>query len=345
MTLCFRFPGLTSTCACLFSLLLFGCGGSGGRYPAGWPPLANKVTSGGCPDVTGTYLFDQNDPDYDATTFGVLSTFLGTGVTRVSDAPLLSFSVAGDASNALRITFNSARSATAESGKAPETPTTTASHGSAYTCNGGWLVGMPHDLHVTTPWHNTHGNVGPTSDSGTMGPQIARIRRDSEGGLVARANVREARIFSVWAETGAGIPYWFDNNTYWARWRTVNDTVEQSKINPATLSKIARQVYEMENGVGTYGAASSAAAPPSAAAAPVDMRSSMARHVDSSATLEEVRREGDRYVLTLRVTARGQVTRTMESLSDDTAFTDVQDHGIIASGNQKDLATLSFRRR
>ena len=217
----------------------------------------------------------------------------------------------------------------------------TASHGNAYTCDGGWLAGMQQDLRVTTPHHNTHGNVGPTYRSGTMGPQTARVRRDSEGGLVARANVRVPRVFSLWAETGAGLPYWFDTNTYWARWRPVNDTVEQSKINPATLSKITRQEYEMENGVGAYGAPPASPKP----AAPTDMRAAVARHVDSNATLEDVRRENDRYVITLRVTARGQVTRTMENLSEDTAFADIQDHGIIASGNQKDLATISLKRR
>jgi hypothetical protein len=70
----------------------------------------------------------------------------------------------------------------------------------------------------------------------------------------------------------------------------------------------------------------------------------VARHIDSNATLADVRSENERYVLTLRVTARGRVTRTMESLGDDTAFTDVQDHGIIAGGGQKDIAMISLRR-
>ena len=50
-------------------------------------------------------------------------------------------------------------------------------------------------------------------------------------------------------------------------------------------------------------------------------------------------------MLTRHVTARGQVTRTMERLSDDAAFADVQDHGIIASVGQNDLATISLKRR
>jgi len=76
---------------------------------------------------------------------------------------------------------------------------------------------------------------------------------------------------------------------------------------------------------------------------PADMRTMVARHIDSNATLEDVRREDDRYVLTLRVTARGQVTRTMESLSEDATFADVQDHGIITSAGQKNVATISLK--
>lgn len=54
--------------------------------------------------MTGKYLFDRNDPDYDATTFSVLSTLLGGGVTQVDGAPFVSFSVAGDAAKSLTIT-------------------------------------------------------------------------------------------------------------------------------------------------------------------------------------------------------------------------------------------------
>ena len=187
-----------------------------------------------------------------------------------------------------------------------------------------------------------YGDAEPTYRFGTMGPQTARFRRDSKGGLVARANVREPRVISVWAETDAGIPYWLDINNYWARWRPVydaSDSGDLTKINPATLRKIARQAYELENGV------SSAATVPAKPAAPFAMRPAVKRHIDSNATLEDVRSEDNRYVLTLRMTARGQVTRTIESLSEDSAFTDVQDYGVIASGGQNDIATISLRRR
>ncbi len=294
--------------------------------------------------MKGTYLFDTNDPDYDATTFGVLSTFLGDGITQVYGAPFVSFAIAGDAATSLTVTFTRAPSSPASSTKVRETQTVMARNGSAYTCDGGWLVGVPTDLHAKTTRHDQHGGAGPTYRFGTMGPQTARLRRDSEGGLVARTNVREPRVISVWAETGAGIPYWFDTNTYWARWRPVDgssDSGDFAKINPKTMSKIKRQEYEMENGVGAYAATTA----PEKPAAPFDIRAAVARHIDSNATLEDVRSENDRYVLTLRVTARGQVTRTMESLAEDTAFTDVQDHGIVAGGGQKDIAMISLKRR
>ncbi len=335
-----RLPGLTPACICVLSLLLFGCGDST-SYPPGWPLPSNKLTTGGCPDITGTYLFGRIDPDYDATTFDVLSTFLGRGVTQLASAPLLSFSVAGNPSTSVSITFSRTSSPRSESGKAAEVQTVTATYGGAYTCDGGWLVGTPQDLHVSTLRHDLHRGSGPSYRSGTMGLQRVRVRRDSEGGLVARTSVREPRVFSLWAETGAGIPYWFDTHTYWARWQPINEPAEQSKINPATLNKITRQEYEMENGVGAYSAAPASPKP----AAPVDMRNAVARHIDSNATVVDVRREADRYVITLHVTARGQVTRTIENLSADPAFTDLQDHGSIASSNQKDLATLSLKLR
>ena len=71
----------------------------------------------------------------------------------------------------------------------------------------------------------------------------------------------------------------------------------------------------------------------------------LAQHVDSNATLEDVRLEDDRYLLSLRVTARGQVTRTIERLSDNAAFADIHDQGIISSSGQNDLATISLKLR
>ena len=343
---------------CLLALLLSACGGSGGIYPTDWPPFINKQSAHGCSDLRGTYVFDEIHRDYDATTFSVLSTFLGAGVTQVYNAPLLSFTIDGDAETMLTVTFIRARSAlTTDLGSAPERQSVTAKRGVAYTCDGGWLVGrVEQDLRVSFPKHNNYDYKVVDYRQSSMGPQIVRLRRDVEGGLVGRTNVLEALIFTTWAETGAGIPYWFEINTYWTRWMataptpvpTPNDVIALEK-----LQRIERQVYEQENGVGSYAAAangkspnvSTSAAPLSHSPTPGDMRTMVARHIDRNATLEDVRREDDRYVLTLRVTARGQVTRTMESLREDAVFADVQDHGIIESAGQKDLATISLKRR
>ena len=166
---------------CLF-MLRSACGTNNARYPVGWPTLSAASLAGGCSDVTGKHMFDRNDPDYDATTFGVLWTFLGGGVTQVDGAPYVSFSIAGDAAKSLTITFARAPSSSTSASKVTDTQAVTALNGSAST-------------------------------------------------------------------------------------------------------------------------------------------------------------------LLVTVTARGQVTRTIESLNEDNAFTDVQDHGIIASGGQQDLATISLKRR
>ncbi len=356
----------TSASACLITLLFAACGGDDGNgYPSDWPALATKprlsLTGRGCPDLKGTYGFDA--AAVDGTTFGALSSFLGVGVTQVYNAPLLSFTIAGDAASMLTITFSRAHSALTGPGTAPETQTVTALHGSAYTCDGGWLVSAKQDMVMKTAQHNLIHRNEVSYRTGSAGPQIASFRRDIEGALVAYSNVREARVFSLWAETGAGIPYWFDTHTYWARWLPVYETPGTVKINPATTGRLERQAYEQENGIGSYAAAvapakSDAAAavpavpatpatPVAASAAPQTleaMRARVARRVDRNASLEAVRREGDRYVLTLRVSARGQVTRTIENLSEDTAFSEIQDHGIVDGGNQPGIATISLRR-
>ena len=95
----------------LLTLLLTACGGSGGTYPTEWPAFVKKQSAHGCSDLSGTYVFDEFHRDYDATTFSVLSTFLGAGVTQAYNAPLLSFKIEGDAETMLTATFIRARSA------------------------------------------------------------------------------------------------------------------------------------------------------------------------------------------------------------------------------------------
>jgi hypothetical protein len=346
----------TLTTLCLIALLLTGCGSQGDHYPADWPPLASKSSAAsvnkGCPDLRGTYVFEATAVD--GTTFGALSTVLGVGVTQTYGAPLTRFTIAGDAASVLTITYSRARSALTGSGTAPESQMATAVYGVDYRCDGGWLVGSKRDMVIKTAHHNSIHRGEVSYRTGSAGPQAASFRRDVDGALVAYANVRESRVFSLWAETGAGIPYWFDTRTYWARWTPVYDTGSATKANPATMGRLERQEYELENGVGSYAAAVAAAkssttattnaTAPSVPQTPEATRTMVARYIDRNASLEDVRREGDRYVLTLRVTARGQVTRTIENLSDDATFTDIQDHGIITGGNQTDIATISLRR-
>ena len=352
-----RRPQFATLCVLtLLTLLLSACGGSGGTYPTDWPALAKKQSAHGCSDLSGTYVFDEFHRDYDATTFSVLSTFLGAGVTQAYNAPLLSYKIEGDAETMLTATFIRARSAlTTDLGSAPERQTVTARRGVAYTCDDGWLVGkIKQDLRATYPKHNHYDYKDVDYRHGSLGPQIVRLSRDVEGGLVGQTKVREARVLSLWAETGAGIPYWFDINTYWTRWKATAPTpvpTPNDVITPEKLRRIEGQAYEQENGAASIAAGTtitqSASTTASAAPAqkPADVRAMLAQHVDSNATLEDVRLENDRYVLTLRVTARGQVTRTIESLSDNTAFADIQDHGIISSSGQKDLATISLKLR
>ena len=122
-------------------------------------------------------------------------------------------------------------------------------------------------------------------------------------------------------------------------------------ITPEKLRRIEGQAYEQENSVASIAAGmtitqsaskTAFAAPPQK---PADVRAMLAQHVDSNATLEDVRLEDDRYLLSLRVTARGQVTRTIERLSDNAAFADIHDQGIISSSGQNDLATISLKLR
>ena len=344
---------------CLLTPLLCACTGSGGSYPTDWPAFSKKQSAHGCSDLRGTYVFDEIHRDYDATTFSVLSTFLGAGVTQVYNAPLLSFTIEGDAETMLTVTFIRARSAlTTDLGSAPERQTVNARRGVAYTCDDGWLVGrVEQDLRISYPKHNHYDYKDVDYGLSSLGPQIVRLRRDVEGGLVGRTKVREALEFTWQAGSGKGLPYWFEINTYWTHWvATVPPLVPTANdvIAPEKLRRIQRQAYEQENGVGSYAAAAANSKSPTAPApvvapaqlpAPADMRAMVARHIDSNATLEDVRSEDNRYVLTLRVSARGQVTRTIESLREDAAFADVQDHGIIESAGQKNLATISLKWR
>ena len=181
-------------------------------------------------------------------------------MTRVYNAPLLSLTIAGNVETMLTVTFTRARSAlTTDLGSAAERQTVTAQRGVAHACDEGSLVGMvKQDLRTNDPKHiNNDYNVVDYRQS-SMGPQIVRMRRDVEGGLVGRTQVRKARGFMWQAGSGKGVPYSFDVSTHWTRWAATVPTpvpVPNDVIAPEKRRSIERQVYEQENGVGSYAAA------------------------------------------------------------------------------------------
>ena len=227
-------------------------------------------------------------------------------MTRVYNAPLLSLTIAGNVETMLTVTFTRARSAlTTDLGSAAERQTVTAQRGVAHACDEGSLVGMvKQDLRTNDPKHinNDYNVVGYRQSS--MGPQIVRMRRDVEGGLVGRTQVRKAREFMWQAGSGKGVPYWFDINIYWTDWMAMVATpvpTPNDGLAPEKRRSIKRQVYEQENGVGSYAAATAngelpnpSTTLPRAVTSRADMRTMVARHIDSNATLADVRREDDR---------------------------------------------------
>ncbi len=240
--------------SCLLCLLLNACNGSNSSYPKTWPPLATKSSTKGCSDLQGTYLFEASLADYDGMTFSVLSSFLGAGVSQAQNAPLRTFMIEGDADTQLTATFTSSSSnRTTDPGNTSRRQTITVKRGVDYTCDGGWLVGVfKQDLQVTYPKHHHYDSRNVDYRHGSMGPQLVRLQGDAGGGLVGLTSVRTTRVLSLWAETGAGIPYWFDTDTVWTHW--VPTALETGAMpgdvaNPAKMGRMERQNYELENGV------------------------------------------------------------------------------------------------
>ncbi len=251
---------LWGTCL-LPGLLLSACGGSDGNYPKDWPLLATRRSAHGCSDLRGTYQFDTRRPDDDTTTFSLVSSFLGAGVQQTFDAPLRLFTVEGDAETQLTVSFVSAHAATtsapASDAPSPSTPQTiTVRRGQDYSCEDGWLVGkVKHELLVTYARHDHHDYKDLSLRHGALGPQTVRLRRDAEGGLVGRSSARIPRVISLWAETGAGIPYWYDDETYWTRWMPTQSqppvqVMPKNAAQAARMERLQRQENDLENGTG-----------------------------------------------------------------------------------------------
>lgn len=227
--------------ACLLALMLSACGKED-KYPTGWPSLVKAKFGNGCPDLRGTYEFEEADREYGAT-FTILLSFLGAGVKDDYNVPLRSFTVEGDAESMLTVTFaRQPKAGTTDWAGFSERQKVTLKRGVAYACDGGWLVGThKQELLVKQP--------RPTS----WGPLIVSLSRDMDGGLVGRAKVRKKLVISLWAETGAGIPYSFETITYWTHWTPTNSTVStllpSDVVAPEKLKRIERQAHDLEYGV------------------------------------------------------------------------------------------------
>ncbi len=341
-----RIVALRAITTLAMTLLVTACGvadDTKNRYPIDWPKLNTKVTlftrGQNCPDLTGTYAYAPNG---NGSAFGIRSTVLGDGVKEEYNAPWRTISIAGDINVALTITVTRPSMPTGGPASAPVTRSNTLLHGTQYTCKDGWLVGMPRDMSILR--------------SGRQ--EAVEFQRDTSGGLVARAHIREFRVFSLWAETGAGIPYWSDMRTYWARWDSgtmLSPTVAAGRATRDELQKMSRlerQIYERETGI----EGSSAGNRPAATTASdtreharrldfKEVKALVERRIDRNASLEDFRHDGMRYLVKLRVNARGQVTRTLENFNEEAEFVDVRDDTKVGDGQSEQIATISFRSR
>lgn len=338
--------------AIALAALLGGCGADDNaqdRYPVDWPKLTRVASlfsrDKPCPNLSGTYAYSNVG---DGSAFALSSTALADGARTRDDAPWVSMTIAGDAHVALTVTMSRANTRTTTGSTVALSDTNTLLHGTHYTCKDGWLIGMPRNMSITRAGR----------------PESAAFRRDVDGGLVARAHIREFRVLSLWAETGAGIPYWSDMRTYWAHWMPNAGTrspLAMGRASPselAAMGRLEREAYLLENGLNTSATPSPAGSATSAnkgakASAPrldfEEMRSLVKQRVDRNAVLEDFRHDGMRYVITIRVSARAQIGRTLENFHDEPEFVDVRDDSMGGYNGAKavtaDMAKISFRSR
>lgn len=309
------------------------------KFLSGESRQATNRTPKGCPDVQGS--FAVMTPTSAGGQYDLLSTFLGRGVHHSSGNRWRSVTIEGDASKALQLTYArpeqrdlkkqspNGASLPAYIRYALETPhgvlieryTTVLRPDVNYGCKNGWL----------------------TAEKGNSS---IRIRRDAAGNLEGQMTDRTARVIPLWAETGAGIPYWFDSKTHTVRWAAMSPAAAMASGSPPVTGSsppsrpsggIARQEWDL-----TYGGAGVAPSTPRADK-PYDAQKEIRALVDRNAKVESIRSEAGRYVLNLRVESRGPVTRTIENLRMDARLRDVQDHGVISGGSRPDIATISVQ--
>ena len=317
---------------------LIGCGndGSAGRYPPDWPKLERVATqSKQCPDISGNYTV-ENDADDSA--FGSESTFIGRNVAHDAKWPWQSVAISGDATVSLTLTYSRPRPALSGVPMSPDTKKATLLHGTHYTCEDGWLVTPKAELSIRTVSQNAVHRDVQYRGARSVADTTMHFRRDVNGGLVARVQVRDYRVLSVWAETGAGIPYWSDTRTHWAHWpsaRMLSATVMAGKATRAEIaqmSRLERESYERENDGGS-------------SMNDAQFQALVRQMIDAGATFVSMRSEMRGYSIAIRVSARGQATRTLENFRESGAFMNVKDHGSVISTGQTEIATISFERR
>ena len=285
-----------------------------------------------CPDVQGHFSLMADD--LPGGQFDLLATFLGSGVHHAQGNPWRSVSIDGSAAKELKLTFTRPGQhdpTKADSSSVPayiryalETPYNQPADKRSvllrpvehYDCRSGWLV-------------PTRGQPG------------AHVRRNANGDLEGRLVERTARVISLWAETGAGIPYWFDSKTRSARWAAVGSPslAPPSGPPPRPSAGVAQQEWDLTYGGGPVKPMS----PAPRGNQPYDAQKEIRALVDRDAVVENISRDGGRYLLTLRVQSRGQVLRTLDNLRGNAWMQDVQDHGVVPGGNRHDIATISLR--
>ena len=274
-----------------------------------------------CADVRGNYSLASSDA-VDGQ-FDVAATFIGANAPSHTGDAWRTVTIDGNADTQLELTFARPASRSQPTGdrsvpayirQAMETTQTrvvdeqkvTVQRGLHYDCKGGWLVG----------------------------PAKARVQRDASGDLVGRLEERQARVISVWAETGAGIPYWFDTTTRAARWLSIGAS-DIGQTQQRSSTRFEQQERAQEQGTSAGGNADSGWSQSGEAA--------LRALVDRNAEVDKIVFDGKRYVLTLIVESRGPATRTLENLRANPIIKDVQDHGMITASKGRDIATISAR--
>lgn len=287
-----------------------------------------------CPDLTGRY--ELSATKVDGGNYDLLSTFLGAGVHHAAGHPWRAVAIEGDTATQLQLKFErlAVPQSKAGNGKSGSLPGLAGSapggtsvvdehvvvlrYGTNYRCKRGWLVAVNPDLST---------------------PSIRRSGAGLEGELIERTQ----RVIPLWAETGAGIPYWIKDTPYSVFWATAPRLTAATAdgVPPRPTERLAQQEWDL-----TYG--SGLGSPPqrkpmSPAGGIGDVQAFLRGFVDRNAEVESIRSEGVRYVVVLRVESRGAVTRTVENLRADPHVQDVVDHGVVSGGSRPDTAMISLR--